>query len=186
VLFSCCITIYITCCWAKHDILIKVFDANGILLGKSIIYYYVKQDITINYKIDNLRIIGINEFDSWLKKVKPIVDLSKLTEGKLVEDEIYKDLSFLAGDLQEDFDKIRLLNNAYFNFINTGISAGIYYGMFRTGIISEDNTILKKIDTKTIVIHIIRATDLNIISAQFLDEIVKILKKIKLLNNTQS
>jgi len=79
VLFSCCITICITCCWDKHDIFIKVFDANGILLGKSIIYYYVKRDITINYKIDKLRIIGINEFDSLLKKVKPIVDLSKLT-----------------------------------------------------------------------------------------------------------
>ena len=66
----------------------------------------------------------------------------------LVQNEAYDDISFLAGDLEEDVEKITFLNNAFFNYLTTKISAGIYYGLFRTGIPSVNNTLLNSLDCR--------------------------------------
>ncbi len=165
------------------DIKIKIpNDKIGVHIPQSQIYFNVQPNTVINFKIDNTPFKELNEFAILLQKVQPFIK-NGVALGILLQNETYQDINFIAGDLEEDIEKITFLNNAFFNSINTKIPAGIYYGLFRTGIPCIINSLLNPIDSKTLVIHIVRATDLNIISSQFLDEIIDIIEKFSLIKN---
>jgi hypothetical protein len=164
------------------DLFIRVLEHTGSILGQSDILFNVGQNTIINFTVGNGPFKELNEFEILFRKVNPLVVDSNLILGQLVENGINQDITFLAGELSENSKKIRLLNNSFFNQLKTGIPAAVYYGLFRTGISSEENNILILIDAKLITSHLKRAVDQNIISAQILEELGSIINLFKRLN----
>lgn len=149
------------------DLLIKVFDTRGILLGQSDIYFNVGEETIINFKIGKTAYTGLSEFDALLQLIKPIMESNKVELGDLEENDKFQDISFLVGETGEEADKIIFLNKAFLLSKPSKIVPDIFYALFRLGFPTELNALLLT-KAESISKAIQTATDENIISAKWL------------------
>src|SRR6266542_312913 len=95
------------------DVFIRVFDNIGKPLGQSQIVFNISFPAVIDFKVGNTEIKPLNEFDSLVKILQPLVTAAKLQFKDLTEKEPLHDISFLAGETGEDTTHIDFLVKAY-------------------------------------------------------------------------
>lgn len=166
------------------DLFIRVFDTNGNLLGQSDIYYNVGEMTIINYTVGNLPFREVNEFDTLYKKIRQFVNYEGLTLGELNEVESNKDITFISNEFSVEYDNILFLNYSFSIAKRGGVSASVYFGLFRTGIRIKNDKFTIPLDSNAITTHLQQAVDQNIISSQILEELDVIIPKLMLLNPT--
>ena len=167
----------------KADLFIRVFDRNGNLQGQSDIYFNVNKNTILNFKIGIPPFRELNEFETLYRKVNPIVENAGLILGQLKEIEPNKDITFLAGELSENFDNILFLNNAVSLEKRGGIQANVYYGLFRMGIRIRNDKFTTSLNSNIITIHLQQAIDKNIITSQALEKLDDIIQRLMLVHN---
>lgn len=155
--------------YKSPDIFIKVYRGST-LLDQSEIYFNVTKNTTINYKIGVPPFKEINEFENLYKKVNKISKPLGINLGQLIDTGSINDITFLSGDLSEDFDKIFFLNKAFERSQNI-LLASVYYGMFRTGITISNDKNSNKLTSIILTKSLTQAVEQNIISSEILEKL---------------
>jgi hypothetical protein len=162
------------------DIRLTIFNEAGKALGQSPIYFNVQTGAVINYKLGNTTCRGTNEFDDLVIKATSITKQANVQLGQLEENDKFKDISFIAGELGESLEKITWLNTAFAISKSTKVAPDIFYALFRMGLPTDLNELLM-IKSEAISNALTGAIDKNIISSKWLkepDAIIKLLNEL--------
>jgi hypothetical protein len=157
------------------DIFIKVFDAAGSLLGQSPIHFNIEGNTNIDYTIGSNNVKGISEFDNLVKKIRPVIEPQQVPLGKLEENGHYQDISFLAGELRENEERISMINKAFNLSEQTRLAPDIFYAWLRAGLPAEWSSLLQ-VRTGSLISALKEGMDKNIIADRWGTELDKIAK----------
>ena len=159
------------------DIYIAVLkQGESEIVGKSSVYFNIKPETEINYRIGNATILPINEFDRLVTLLSPILTQSNLDFDQLEENNDNKDISFLSGETGIKSEKISFLNIAFTLSKNSSIAADIFYGLFYMGLPTVLNEILM-IKSASIKQALLQAIDQNVISSKWVKQLGEIFKR---------
>jgi hypothetical protein len=158
------------------DIFLRIFNDTRELLGESPVNFNVPDDFHLDFKIDNQAYKGPAEFDFLIGLIEPLLEGQNVTIADLQENEDIKDISFLAGEMGEDEQKIAFLNKAY-TFEKTKINPAIFYGLFRMGFPTDISALLQ-VRAESILKALQQAIEDNIISSRWLQELDRIIKQL--------
>lgn len=163
------------------DIFLRVFDASGLFMGESEVYFNTPNEFVLDFKIGNTPYEGLSEYDTLVNEITPLLQSQQVTMYDLKEDDKFKDITFLAGETGEPSEKIALLPVAFTCSQKTKTPPDIFYGLFRMSFPAKLDDLLM-VKSESLLKGLKAAIRENIISSKWEPQLEKIIRDLNSLS----